>query len=290
MSEGLRSWKPQPGTVLGIVAIVIALGGTAVAAKIGANKVKSKQIKDGQVFSVDLADGGVATVDLAAGSVTTDKLADNAVNSAKIAANGVASADIADNAITNPKLADNAVANAELADNAVSTNEVAADSLTANDLANNSVNTGEIVNGGVTGPDIVPAISAFESGTGANGINLGVGAANLTTVADEGGTNFAGEEGIVIAKASFDNTAAALRDIECRLLAPDGQILDEVDASQGALTATAANDDEVWTLIGFDSLLSGSYQLRCFAFAGAAGDVDAFGGKIVLLPAINGEA
>ena len=165
MSEGLRRWKPQPGTVLGIVAIFIALAGSAYAAqKIGKNKVKSKHIKDGQVFSVDVADLGIATVDLADGSVTTAKIGDNAVNSAKVAAdslaandlanNAVGTGELADNAVTNPKVADNAIANAELADNAVTTNEVAADTLTAGDIGTGQVTSTELADNIINAEDL----------------------------------------------------------------------------------------------------------------------------------------
>ena len=165
MSEGLRRWKPQPSTVIAVVALFVALAGSAYAAqKIGKNKVKSKHIKDGQVFSVDVADLGIATVDLADNSVNsakvaadslaandlannsvgTGELADNSVNSAKVAADSLAAIDLANNSVGTGELADNAVTNAKVADNAIGSAEVAADSLGAGDLATGSVQSPEM--------------------------------------------------------------------------------------------------------------------------------------------------
>ena len=45
---------PAPGTILGVIAIVIALGGSAYAIKLGRNSVKSKQIAPNAVKSSDI--------------------------------------------------------------------------------------------------------------------------------------------------------------------------------------------------------------------------------------------
>jgi hypothetical protein len=50
--------------ILGFIAIFIALGGVSVAAGLAKNSVKSKQIKDGQVKSVDVADDGLTGTDI----------------------------------------------------------------------------------------------------------------------------------------------------------------------------------------------------------------------------------
>ena len=50
--------------ILGFVAIFLAMGGIAVAAGLPKNSVKSKQIKNGQVKSVDVADNALTGVDI----------------------------------------------------------------------------------------------------------------------------------------------------------------------------------------------------------------------------------
>lgn len=91
---------PSPALVVASVALVAALGGTAVAlpgkggvdqndirrGAVGAKTIKpnavgSDKIADGAVGTADLADAGVGTADLADGSVTKAKLASSALPS-----------------------------------------------------------------------------------------------------------------------------------------------------------------------------------------------------------------
>ena len=50
--------------ILGFIAIFIALGGVSIAAGLAKDSVKSKQIKNGQVKSVDVADNGLTGTDI----------------------------------------------------------------------------------------------------------------------------------------------------------------------------------------------------------------------------------
>jgi hypothetical protein len=56
--------------LLGIIAIFIALGGTAVATTVAKNSVTSKSIKTGAVKSPDVADDGLTGVDIDEGTLT----------------------------------------------------------------------------------------------------------------------------------------------------------------------------------------------------------------------------
>lgn len=56
------------------LAVSIALAGTAWAAGLDRDSVKSKQIKDNSVQSIDVADGAIASADLGDGAVTSAKL------------------------------------------------------------------------------------------------------------------------------------------------------------------------------------------------------------------------
>ena len=97
MSEYIRR------NVLGVVAIFIALGGTAFALP-GKNSVDSGDIKKGQVKTRSLgkaavtepklADGAVTNPKLADGAVTNPKLAPDAVDGTKVAADALGGADI----------------------------------------------------------------------------------------------------------------------------------------------------------------------------------------------------
>jgi hypothetical protein len=77
MRELIRS------NILGLVAIFIALSGTA-AALDGHNTVRSDDIVNGQVRTADLADGAVTNPKLAANSVTGDNVADNSLTGADV--------------------------------------------------------------------------------------------------------------------------------------------------------------------------------------------------------------
>ena len=102
--------RPTPGFVLGLIALAVALGGTAWAAtKIDTGDIKSK---------------AVTSKKLDTAAVTAKKIADNAVTSAKIADNAVTSAKIADGAVTSAKLADGAVTGAKVADNSLNDTKI----------------------------------------------------------------------------------------------------------------------------------------------------------------------
>ncbi len=85
-----RNRTPSPGTVIGVLALIVAMGGAAYAAtKIGPkqlrpNAVRTAKIQDGAVTEAKLADAAVTGAKLADGSVTSPKIADGAVNSAKL--------------------------------------------------------------------------------------------------------------------------------------------------------------------------------------------------------------
>ena len=82
----MKSRIPKPGTIIAVIALVLALGGTALAVtKAPKNSVVSKSIKNGQVKKKDLANG----------AVTAEKVADGAVNGAKLADGSVGGADLA---------------------------------------------------------------------------------------------------------------------------------------------------------------------------------------------------
>ena len=85
-----------PGMAVAIVALMVALGGTAVAASTLANgSVTSAKLADSAVTSAKIANAAVKSAKLANGSVASSKLANSAVTTAKLANSAVTSAKIA---------------------------------------------------------------------------------------------------------------------------------------------------------------------------------------------------
>jgi len=80
--------RPSPAMVVALIALFVALGGTA-AALSGSNTVFTDDITDNQVYSADvrndtLSGGGLAAADLKPSSVGTSEVANNSIASADI--------------------------------------------------------------------------------------------------------------------------------------------------------------------------------------------------------------
>ncbi len=124
MTRKINSFRPSPALAIACVALFMALTGSAFAVGIAKNSVRSAQIADGTVRSIDLRD--------------------NAVNAPKIASDAVGSEEIAENAVESPEVAQDALTAADLGPASVTSSEVADQSLTAGDIGPNAVNAGEL--------------------------------------------------------------------------------------------------------------------------------------------------
>ena len=151
MTSKTRSFRPSPALVIACIALFAALTGSAIAAGVGKNTVRSPQIVDGTIHTIDLRDNSVAA----------GKIAPDAVDTTEIAENGVESSDVAPETLTA----------ADLGAASVTSSEVADQSLTANDLGPDSVGSSELQAGSVRASELGGIIQASNAVTIKAGTN-----------------------------------------------------------------------------------------------------------------------
>jgi hypothetical protein len=105
MKTGVRRHL-TPGNAVALAALVVALGGTAVAqVAIPNGSVTTPKLKNGSVTTAKIANSGVKSADIANGAVDPKKISKGAVTSAKIAKGAVTSAKIKAATITAANIA-----------------------------------------------------------------------------------------------------------------------------------------------------------------------------------------
>lgn len=109
----------SPGNTLGIVAIIIAITGSAYAASVAKNSVGTQQIRNGSIKNVDLGASSVTSAKIAANSVTGADVNESSLGN-------VPSATTADSALT--------AGSATTATTADTANSVASGAITSGDL------------------------------------------------------------------------------------------------------------------------------------------------------------
>lgn len=153
MTSKNRSFRVSPAMIVACVALLLALTGSAIAAGVAKNSVRSAQIVDGTVRTVDLRDS----------AVNGTKVADDSLAATDLAPDAVGNSEIADNAVSSPEVAPDSLTAGDLAANSVASPEVADQSLTANDLGPESVGANEIATDAVGSIEISPsAVHASE--------------------------------------------------------------------------------------------------------------------------------
>jgi len=110
-----KRFRPTPSMVVAMLALVVAIGGTAVAA----TKIGTKQIKNNAVTTKKIKKKAITTNRIKAKAVTGGKLAANSVSGGKIVAGAVTGGKIADGSVTGPKIAANAVDGSKVADDSL---------------------------------------------------------------------------------------------------------------------------------------------------------------------------
>ncbi len=137
-----RRRRPSAALVISCVALFLALAGTAFA--LPKLSVRSAQIVDGTVRTVDLRDNAVSSPKIADQAITADDLGTNSVNSDEIAENAVASPEVAPDSLTASDLGPASVTSSEVADQSLTSNDLGPDSVGSSEIAANSVGSSEL--------------------------------------------------------------------------------------------------------------------------------------------------
>jgi len=86
--------RPSLGTVVGSLALMVALGGSAAANLPGKNSVVSTDIKNGHVKAADIRTNAVRSDELATNAVDSDELATDAVDTDELARGAVRASEL----------------------------------------------------------------------------------------------------------------------------------------------------------------------------------------------------
>ena len=124
--------------VLALLALFVALGGTAYAA----NTVNSSDIVDGQVKSVDVGDGEIGSADVKDGSLNTFDV------------HSFLGVDVVDGSLTGADVQDNSLQFNDIGSQSVGSDEVVNDSLLQSDIRAGAVTGDEVLDNSLTGADI----------------------------------------------------------------------------------------------------------------------------------------
>lgn len=119
-----RSFRPSPALVIACIALFAALTGSALAAGLAKNSVRSPQIVDGTIRNVDLHENAVGTGKIAENAVTSREVAPDSLNAGDLAPNSVGSSEVADQSLTAEDLGPNSVGSSELQAGSVRASEL----------------------------------------------------------------------------------------------------------------------------------------------------------------------
>jgi hypothetical protein len=171
MTRKTRSFRPSPAVVISCLALFLALTGSAFAVGIAKNSVRSAQIADGTVRTIDLRD--------------------NSVSSPKIAPDAVTGTQLAENSVSSPEVAQDSLTNQDLGAASVTSSEVADQSLGSADLGTDSVGSTELQTGAVRASELGTIIQVSSSTTikGNDNASAAVACPAGTTVISGGGSS-----------------------------------------------------------------------------------------------------
>jgi hypothetical protein len=187
MTSKTRSFRPSPAMIVASLALLLALTGSAIAAGVAKNSVRSAQIVDATVRTVDLRDGAVNSAKVTDDSLAAADLAPDSVGISEIAENAVSSPEVAPDSLTAGDLGPNSVASSEVADQSLTANDLGPDSVGTSEIAADSVGASELQSGSVRAAELAPITQASNStAIAANGN------ANVTATCPAGTTVISG--------------------------------------------------------------------------------------------------
>ena len=144
MTSKTRSFRISPAMILSVVALFVALGGSAYAVGIGKNTVRSPQIVDGSVRTVDVRDNALNAAKVAPDAIGNEELAENSVTSQQVVDETLTNQDLGNASVTSSEIADGTVGSADVSDNSLTANDLATDSVGVSELQASSVRASEL--------------------------------------------------------------------------------------------------------------------------------------------------
>jgi hypothetical protein len=152
---------PSPATLIALLALFVALGVPAQAARlIGTKQIKrnaitARNIKSNAIQSRHVKNRSLLLSDLSPSAVTAlTATPPNSIGSDRIADGAIGPADIAGGAVNGFHVADQTLQGRDIAPNAISGDELAAASVTTDEIAPNAVQGDEIENGRLSAVDV----------------------------------------------------------------------------------------------------------------------------------------
>ncbi len=134
MTSKTRKFRISPAMIVSCVALFLALTGSALAVGIAKNSVRSAQIADGTVRTVDLRDASVSSPKIATDAVTGTQLAENSVSSPEVAQDSLTNQDLGAASVTSSEVADQSLAEADLGAASVGSSELQTGAVRASEL------------------------------------------------------------------------------------------------------------------------------------------------------------
>ncbi len=169
MTARLR--RVHPATLIALLALFVAVGGPAEAARLINGKtirkgtVRGRQIKDRSLTTRDLSvgtrrslratpAGSVGASQIRNGAVSLDKLAPNSVTGNQVFDHSLSAVDLLHDTLSAAEIAPNAITNSEIATNAVTKSDIATGAVGQAEIGAAAVGTGEIIDGDLHATDL----------------------------------------------------------------------------------------------------------------------------------------
>jgi hypothetical protein len=163
MTSKTRRTHVSPALAISCVALFLTLTGTAFAATLAKNSVRSAQIVDATVRTVDLRDNAVNALKIAPDAVGAEQIAENAVSSPEVATDSLTAGDFAAASVTSSEVADQSLSAEDLGPESVGANEIATDAVGSIEISPDAVHADEL--GAVTQRTSATTIQAGKTGS-----------------------------------------------------------------------------------------------------------------------------